>query len=220
MTDIFEEVDEALKKEKFEKIWEEYKTTIIACIAILIVGTGAGSAYHGWNNARNGTETAKLLNALDQDSPDQALIEATTKTRKNHKAIGLLNAASLLKEEGRGDEATKIYAELIETRSAPKALRDLARILYSQSGGGDALAYLKPLLADKKSPWQWHAKIEAAVSEANKKNYSEALNYLKGFEGQNNLPVSLKQRGDALRHVYTIKNKQNTSNNNESKSTS
>lgn len=220
MTDIFEEVDEALKKEKFEKIWEEYKTTIIACVAILIVGTGAGSAYHGWNNSRNGEETAKLLSALDQDNPDQALIEATTKTRNNHKAVGLLNAASLLKEENKTEEATKIYAELIETRSAPKTLRDLTRILYSQSGGGDALTYLKPLLADSKSPWQWHAKIEAAVSEANQGNYNEALGYLKGFESQNNLPASLKQRGEALRHVYDIKNKQNTSNTNEGNTTS
>lgn len=209
MTDIFEEVDQALKKEKFEKIWEEYKTTIIACIAILIFGTAAGSAYHGWNNTRNGIETAKLLNALDQKNPDQALSIATEKTRINHKAIGLLNAASVLKDEDKNDQALQIYAQLIETKSAPKALRDLARILYSQSGGGEALAYLKPLLADNKSPWQWHAKIEAAVIEGEKENYAAALGYLKEFETQTTLPLSLKQRGDALRHVYTIKKNNN-----------
>ncbi len=209
MTDIFEEVDEALKQEKLQKIWTEYKTTIIACIAILIIGTGAGSAYHGWNNAHNASETAKLINALDAQNPDQALIAATQKIRSNHKAIGLLNAASVLKEEGKNNDANKIYKELIETRAAPKALRDLARILYSQTGGDNALNYLKPLLADDKSPWKWHAQIEAAVSEAQKENYEAALTYLKDFETQTNLPQSLKQRGDALRHVYTIKKNNN-----------
>lgn len=216
MTDIFEEVDEALKQEKFEKIWAEYKTTIIACIAILIVGTGAGSAYHSWNNARNGAETTKLLTALDQDNPDQALIAATQKTRANHKAIGLLNAASVLKEEGKNEEATKIYADLIKTKSAPKSLRDLARILYSQNDGENALTYLKPLLANSKSPWQWHAKIEAATRSAKEENYDAALKYLEGFETQTNLPASLKQRGDALRHVYTIKNQDNNKSNSKS----
>lgn len=209
MTDIFEEVDEALKKEKLEKIWEEYKTTIIACIAILIIGTGLGSAYHSWNYSRNSAETAKLINALDDKNPEQALLTATKKTRSNHKAIGLLNAASVLKNDGNNEAATKIYAQLIETRTAPKALRDLARILYSQNGGENALKYLKPLLADDKSPWQWHAKIEAAVSEASEENYEGALAYLEGFQKQTNLPPSLKQRGDALRHVYTIKNNNN-----------
>lgn len=205
MPDIFEEVDEALKKEKLEKIWEDYKTTIIACIAILIIGTGAGSAYHNWNNSRNATETAKLLAALDADNTDQALLGAVEKTRSNHKAIGLLNAASILKEDNKNEEATKLYAELIETRGAPKTLRDLARILYSQNGGKDALSTLKPLLSDSKSPWQWHAKIEAATSEAKQGNYDAALDYLRGFKEETNLPASLKQRGDALTHVYTLK---------------
>ncbi len=205
MPDIFEEVDEALKKEKLEKIWEEYKTTIIACIAILIIGTAMGSAYHSWNNSRNATETAKLLTALDADNTDQALLSAVEKTRANHKAVGLLNAASLLKEAGKQDEALALYTQLIATKSAPRTLRDLARILYSQNGGDDALSALKPLLTDSKSPWQWHAKIEAATREAAQGNYDAALSYLKGFKEQTNLPASLKQRGDALTHVYTLK---------------
>jgi hypothetical protein len=213
MTDIFEEVDEALKKEKIQRIWEDYKTTIIACIGILIVGTGAGSAYHGWNNNRNSAETAKLINALDETNPDQALIAAVEKTRANHKAIGLLNAASVLKEDGKTEEAKKIYADLIETKSAPRELRDLARILYSQSNGDKALDYLRPLLANDKSPWQWHAKIEAATREADQGNYDSALSYLEGFEEQTNLPATLKQRGEALRHVYTIRNKKNNESN-------
>lgn len=205
MPDIFEEVDEALKKEKFEKIWADYKTTIIACVAILLIGTAAGSAYHSWNNTRNAAETAKLLTALDAENTDQALLGAVEKTRANHKAIGLLNAASLLKEDGKEDEAIALYTQLIDTRSAPRTLRDLARILYSQNGGEDALTTLKPLLADSKSPWQWHAKIEAATREADAGNYDAALSHLKGFKEQTNLPASLKQRGEALTHVYTLK---------------
>ena len=81
----------------------------------------------------------------------------------------------------------------------------MARILYSQNGGENALSILKPLLSDSKSPWQWHAKIEAATSEAKQGNYDAALSYLNDFKDQTNLPASLKQRGDALTHVYTLK---------------
>ena len=59
MTDIFEEVDDALRQEKLQKIWDEYKNTIIASIVILIASTGLTSGYKTWNHSRNANETAK-----------------------------------------------------------------------------------------------------------------------------------------------------------------
>ena len=209
MSDIFREVDEALQQEKIEKLWAEYKTTIIAAIAILIIGTAVGTAYRSWDAGRDAKETAKLLTAMQSDTPETALQEAIKNTRSGHETLGALSKAGLLIEEGKTEEAVIIYKEIAENRSAPKDLRNLSRILYSQNTQEASMDILKPLLADEKSPWIWHARLQAAVAVAHNNNdYAQAIAYLKPFDEVTTIPLSLKQRAQALSHIYALKQAQ------------
>lgn len=206
MSDIFREVDEALQQEKVEKLWKEYRSTIIACIAILVLGTAIITGYRGWDASRDANETAKLLHALESENPQESIQKIVGKTRKEHEALGLLSAASLLLEEDKKAEATALYKELSEKKSAPKDLRDLARIFYIQNTKEKSLDSLKPLLANEKSPWIWHARLEAASIVAHKdQNYAQAIAYLTPFKEATNIPPSLQQRAEALSHVYNLK---------------
>ena len=206
MSDIFREVDEALQQEKLEKIWKEYRSTIIACIAILIVGTALTKTYHGWNANRDATETARLMTALESDNPQAAIQTVIEDTRKGHSALGLMSAAGLLLSEDKKEEAAALYKKAAESRKTPRDMRDLARILYVQNTTEGSIDILKPLLANEKSPWVWHARIEAAVLTAHQdQNYDKALEYLAPFKDVTTIPLSLKQRGQALAHVYQLK---------------
>lgn len=218
MSDIFREVDEALQQEKWEKIWQEYKATIIACIGILILGTAAMTTYRSWDAGRDAKETAKLLTALESKNPEAAVQEAIKKTRSGHEALGALSKAGLLIEEDKTEEAVSIYKDLAENRSAPKDLRNLARILYSQNAQSSSIDILKPLLTDEKSPWIWHARLQAAVTAAHSNNdYKQAMAYLKPFDAVTNIPLSLKQRAQALSHVYALKQAQQSATKAETK---
>lgn len=210
MSDIFREVDEALQQEKLEKLWAEYKTTAIAAVAILVLGTAFITGYKSWDASRNAKETQKLLLALDSKNPETEISKVIQDTRSSHKAIGTLTQAGLLVEQGKNEEATALYKSLSEDRSVPKNLRDLSRILYSQNSADSSIKVLKPLLEDDKSPWIWHARLQAAVASAHtEKNYKKALAYLKPFESATRLPPSLIERAQALNHVYKIKSAEN-----------
>ena len=212
MSDIFREVDEAIQQEKWEKIWQEYKSTIIACIAILILGTAIMTTYRSWDASRDAKETEKLLTALESNNPETAVQDVIKDTRSGHEALGALSKAGLLIEEDKIQEAVAIYKELADNRSAPKDLRNLARILYSQNTTDNSIDILKPLLTDEKSPWIWHARLQAAVTAAHNSNdYKQAIAYLKPFDSVTNIPLSLKQRAQALNHVYTLKQAEQTS---------
>lgn len=213
MSDIFQEVDEALQKDKMLQIWDEYKNTIIAAIAILILSAGSTSAYHGWNNSRNEAETAKLLSALESRNPEQSLSALMQDTRKNQVAIAAFAAASIAIEEGNKEKAATLYAVVVEKRSTPRDLRDLARILYIKNAENPEFNVLKPLLSNKKSPWIWHARVEAAAFAASDKKYDDAVVYLEDFQDVTTIPLSLKQRGMALHHVYSQKAKAQESEN-------
>lgn len=206
MSDIFREVDEALQQEKFAKIWKEYGSTIIASLVLLVFSTALVTAYRSWDAGRDATETARLMEALDSDNPIQNIQNIIEDTRKGHSALGLMAAAGLLVEDGKKTEAAALYKQAADKRSTPKDLRDLARILYMQNAEEKSINILKPLLSNKKSPWVWHARIEAAVISAHQEqDYEQALTYLAPFETAITLPLSLKQRAQALSHIYQLK---------------
>ena len=206
MSDIFREVDEAMQQEKLVKLWKEYSTTIIFAVIVLLVSSAATSYYYKWQANKNATETAKLTTALQADNPQEAVLEAIKTTHGDHKAVGLMNAANMALQEGKTEEASTLYQQVIDDKKAPRNIRDLARIYFIQTTKEPQIDVLKPLLANTKSPWVWHAKLEAATLTAhNDKDYAKALDYLKGFKKQEYLPFSLKERAQALSHVYAIK---------------
>lgn len=206
MSDIFREVDEALQKDKMAKIWKEYGSTIIAALIILVVSTALTTAYRSWDSSRDAEETARLMSALESDTPETNIQAIIKDTRKDHKALGLMAAAGILLEDGKKEEAAQLYKQAATSRKTPRNLRDLARILYIQNTADASIDLLAPLLDNEKSPWVWHARIEAAVIVAHQdQDYTKALEYLAPFETVTTIPLSLKQRGQSLNHVYSLK---------------
>ena len=214
MSDIFREVDEAMQQDKLMAIWQEYRNTIIAAIAILIVSSTLTTIYKNWDAKRNAEETARLTTALQAEDPQVAIQEVIKDTRKGHQAIGLMSAANLQLKDGKQSEAAERYKEIALNKKSPRNIRDLARILYVQNTETADIDLLQPLLANGKSPWVWHARIEAAVITAHdKQDYEGALYYLNKFETEQAkyVPATLRQRAQALAHVYTLKSQIKTS---------
>lgn len=209
MSDIFREVDEALQQDKLIAIWEEYRNTIIAAIAILLLSTMLTTSYKKWDAKRDAAETEKLTTALSSDNPQTAIQNVIEDTRKGHAALGLMTAANMYMQDGKTDDAAAIYKQIVDNKKSPRNIRDLARILYVQNTQDADINILKPLLSNDKSPWIWHARIEAAVVSAHKDaDYKTALSYLEKFEEASYIPSTLKQRGLALAHVYALKQKE------------
>ena len=46
MGDIFREIDEELRQERFEKLWQSYGKYIIAAIVAVVVGVGGCKAFN------------------------------------------------------------------------------------------------------------------------------------------------------------------------------
>ncbi len=216
MSDIFREVDEALQQEKVARLWKEYAPTIIAAAIILIATVAITTGYKSWNQKRNAEETARLVEAVNSKSLVQNVSNFSGDTRKNHATFGQLIMANKHIEDKEFESATKLYTEIAQNKKAPKDIKNLARILTVQANAHLAtdkqlssekqLALLAPVLKDKKDPWIWHARIEAAAIHADvDKDYASAITLLNEFEDVKYIPLSLKNRAKALAHIYQIK---------------
>lgn len=61
MADIFNEVDEAVRRERLEKLWQRHGTSLIALVVLVIAGVGAWRGYDYWQ----GQEAAKAGTAFE-----------------------------------------------------------------------------------------------------------------------------------------------------------
>lgn len=210
MVDIFSEVDEALKRERVEKLWAEYGQTIIVAAAVLVISTAAGVAWRTWDQNKDAAETARVVQAIDSNNAISELSTIIGDSRSGPEIVALLTAAGLHQEKGGKEKAAALYRQAAEDRSVPKALRDLSRVLYVRTAEGhpadEKLAVLMPVLENENSPYLWQAKVEAALIYADENKYDAALSTLSGVDetDTNSVPTSLKERVRALQAVYQV----------------
>ncbi len=138
MGDIFREIDEELRHEKFEKLWREYgRYVIMAAVAVVVVVAGVS----GWNQYQEGQRLADgarfaAAKALSDDGKnEEARALFASLARESGTSYGTLarfHQAALSAREGDAEAAVGLYDALAADTGIDAPFRDLATIL-SQS---------------------------------------------------------------------------------------
>ncbi|MCB9983848.1 MAG: hypothetical protein H6861_09300 [Rhodospirillales bacterium] len=214
MADLFREVDEVMRQERIEKFWAENKSYIVSVILGTILLTGLISGYRSWDNSVKEKQTARIIALQEaEDYPQNILETEKLDMRAGHRAMALLKAAAVFLDQDKTEEAGALYQRVAQDIDLPAEFKELAILmsvrLLSDQDDADAQALLdqlKPVVNNPKSPWVHHARIEAAVLQADKlQNYAAALQHLNAVIDTPDLPASLTERAVALVHLYSLK---------------
>ncbi len=224
MADIFQEVDEALQKDKLEKLWKDYGLVIIGAIVMLVLGTAASVAWQAWSVQHNQKETAKLLRALQAPQPLPALEQAAQNMRGGQAALADLTRASMMLQEGGYAQAAEVYKSLFENGKAPDALEDLARILYVRATLSDEstapdsaalLSVLQPVQENENSPYQLQSYFDSAMIKGTlEQDHDAALAFLDKIADHETADPGLKDKAAQLA-IYFKNTKSQPSEKNE-----
>lgn len=84
---LLREADEALRQDKMQALWDEWGSTIIGAVLMIILGTSLGVAWQSWQADRQATATAQLLQA--DRTPD-----ARAELSGHYKGVAALLAAA------------------------------------------------------------------------------------------------------------------------------
>ncbi len=206
------EIEEAIKREKTEKLFKEYGPYILAGALLAVLFTGLISGYRHWESRVNAENTAKLMTALTQTDQVTALKQVAPELRAGPRAIAQMTAAGVLMSKDKKAEAKDIYASVAADKELPAIYRELATLtlvrlsLSADAKAEDAaglLAQLEPLMG-KNSTWRAQALIEAALIKAHLQNdYAGARAHLATvLEDAATLPASVVSRARALDQVF------------------
>lgn len=222
MADLIQDVDEALRRERMEKLWREHGGLILLAVSALVVGTGVYSVYKSHLSGTRAAQTEAFQAAQADPDPAKALETfAAGKPSGELGALALLTAAGDLVGKGKIEEARKTYDAVAADGGADPALRDYAAVMAARLSADMAvadavspdqrLAALDAIIANANSPWGASARLSAALLCAGPlKDVARARKYLAPIiEAANkketsDIPLSLVRMAQQLDHVWEI----------------
>ena len=133
MADIFNEVDEEVRRERLHRLWERYSLLIIAAAVLIVAAVGGWRGYQ-WLAAKKaaeaGTRFESAVALSDQGKhaeAEAAFAKVAAEAPAGYRALARLRAAA---EVAAGDpkQAVKAYDEIAADGSLGQTLQDLAAV--------------------------------------------------------------------------------------------
>ena len=137
MSELFDEVDEEVRREQLKKLWEKYSLYIIAGM-ILIVASIGGSRGYQYLEAKKAAEAGaafdkavELSEANKHTEAEAAFADLAAKAPSGYRVLARLRMAAEVANRDQ-QAAAKLYDEIAADRSVGAAEQDLARIRAAQ----------------------------------------------------------------------------------------
>ena len=133
MADIFQEVDEEVRREQLKKLWERYGTYAIAACVLIVVGVAAWRGYDWWETKKAAEagaafeQAVTLAEAGKHEEAEAAFAKLATGASSGYRVLARLREAA---ELARGDNkaAVAAYDEIAADRSVGQVIQDLAAV--------------------------------------------------------------------------------------------
>ena len=164
MADIFREVDEDIRHERYQKLWRRYRWYLLGITLALIIAVAAFVIIKEQNEARRedeGRQFAAALGELEAGQPKGAaatFLALADTTDSGYLALARLRAADALVLAGDVTGAVALYDQLSADSRADQLYRELAVLLAAErvldrAGPDEVMQRLAPLVSGD-GPWR------------------------------------------------------------------
>ena len=133
MADIFHEVDEEVRRERLQKLWERYSIYVIALAVLIVAGIGAWRAYDWWLSKQAAAAGARFEQALTlseqgkHSEAEQAFAKIAADAPSGYRVLARFRAAAELAQD-KPTEAVKAYDQIAGDGSLGQTMQDLANL--------------------------------------------------------------------------------------------
>jgi len=207
VADIFQEVDDEVRREQLQKLWERYQNYIIAAAVLIVLGVGAWRGYDWWQNkkaAEAGSAFEQAITLSEQgkhSEAEAAFSRLAADSTASYRALAQVRAAAELAQTD-GKAAIAAYDKIAADTSIPPALRDLASLrggtLAIDHGSiADARQRLEPLTASDHT-FHHTARELAAVAAWRAGDAAAARRWIEMINADPETPADARGRAQML----------------------
>lgn len=158
MGDIFQEIDEEVRRDRLHKVWKDYGGYIIAGVVAIVLGVTASVGWREYSKQRQEADSDRFVEAAalaTSGNPAEAAAAfqaLSDEAGDGYALFARFRTADALKDSGDIDGAVQVFEEIAADSGVDGLYRDLATLLaimHTVDGGEpEAMrARLTPLLA-------------------------------------------------------------------------
>ncbi|MDP6351249.1 MAG: tetratricopeptide repeat protein [Alphaproteobacteria bacterium] len=168
MGDVFQEVDEDVRREQLLRLWRRYGWLVIAALVLIVLGTAGVTGWTYYKTHRMMADGARfeaatvLLDSGDSEAAARAFSEVANQAGGGYPILARFREAVALLESGDREGAIAVYDRLAGEDGVGDLYRDLAALLAAShtldaGRAGEAADRLVPL-SDGAGPWRHMAR--------------------------------------------------------------
>jgi hypothetical protein len=207
VSDIFREVDEEVRREQLQKLWDRYQYLIIAGAVLIVLAVAAWRGYEWWatkkaTEAGNAFEQAIALSEGGKHAEAEAAFgKIAADSAGGYRNLARTRQAAELAQTD-PKSATAAYDAIANDSSVPAVLRDLAglragAILIDQSAPAEAAKRLEPL-AGADRPFRHTAREMLALAAWRSGNAAEVKRWSDIVSTDAQTPPATRERVEML----------------------
>jgi len=207
VSELFDEVDEEVRREQLKKLWDKYSIYIIALMMVVVAGVGGWRGYQyleAKKAAEAGAAFDKAIELSDQDKhaeAEAAFTELAAKAPSGYRTLARLRAAG---EAASRDPkaAVKMYDDIAADRSVGTEQQELAKLraaglLLDSASYADMLQRLEPSTTAG-ATFRHSAREMLALSAWRNGDATAARKWLDAIAEDGETPPGLRSRAEAL----------------------
>ena len=207
MTEIFQEIDEDIRRERYQKLWKKYGKYFIGSIITFII---LAASYIAWQNYAENIKKNEVLfyesavKLHQEESWNKSInkLEQFSSSSSGYYSLSKFMLASTLINIGKTSEAIEVYEKMKDDNKIDQVFRELAafNIILNNFDNLSNLQLqerLSPFL-NEASPWFYSAQELEAFRLINIGKKSEAKAIILSLSNNSEAPSGIRSRAAEL----------------------
>jgi len=206
--DFFREVNEAVRQDRYNELWDKYGVYALAAAALIVAGVAGFKVWSYWQEQKAqaaGTDFSQAVTELDSGDVAKArdvLNSLAAKGPTGYQILSRFQLAAAEAQAGTTDKALALYDALAADPETDTILKGLATIqaatLKLDTADYAEMERRVKGLIDENSPWRYSARELLGLSAYRQNNVPAAEKQFSELVADQGTPQNLRERADMM----------------------
>jgi hypothetical protein len=203
VTDIFREVEEDVRRERFEKLWKTYGNYVIAALVLLFAGIAGWQLWQRHEDQERAKVAAAFIAAQRISNPQaaaSAFVDIARTAPKGYASVARLSEAAAMFASGQQASAIDLYKQIAQDDSGPVGMVARLRAAWALADSASR-TQLEDLLKPLNQPgnaWRENAQEVLAYADYRAMDMKSALARYSALAIDPEAPDSTRRRAEAM----------------------